>query len=65
MTKEMMADRIAAMIAQEPLLASALYQGFESATIAAILMFGPRRDELAIMYDNVMLADSSRRINEA
>ena len=61
-TKEMMADEIGRMLQSEPLLSSALFHGFSDTSTAAVLVYGARKEELEKMLNNILLADSSRRI---
>lgn len=60
MTREIMADRIAAQI-KNPLVAAQLFSGFSAATVSAILQFGPNKNELAAMYNNCHLAEIAAR----
>lgn len=63
MTKEMLSDRVGRMVENEPLLVGSMFNGFSDTQISAILLYGARKEELALMLENLELADSSRKVN--
>jgi hypothetical protein len=62
MTKESMADRIAAVVEKGDAV-QMIFSGMSAAQLSAILQFGARKEELAKMFGNLPL--SAQYGNEA